>query len=74
MRRVKRFFPEGMKLLAHWNIRDEIKSNYGQPGGQEKQEMLYRVMLRIINQDIPSRVINNDEYTWNPFTNEVWER
>lgn len=65
-------FPEGMKLLAHWNIRDEIKSNYGQSGGQEKQEMLYRVMLRIINQDIPSRVINNDEYTWNPFTNEVW--
>jgi hypothetical protein len=48
-------FPEGMKLLAHWNIRDEIKSNYGQPSGQEKQEMLYNVMLRIINQDIPSR-------------------
>ena len=65
-------FPEGMKLLSHWNIRDEIKSNYGQPGGQEKQEMLYRVMLRIINQDIPARVINDDNYTWNPFTNDVW--
>ena len=65
-------FPEGMKLLAHWNIRDEIKSNYGQPRGLEKQEMLYRVMLRIINQDIPSRVINNDEYNWNPFSNVVW--
>jgi hypothetical protein len=64
-------FPEGMKLLAHWNIRDEIKSNYGQPRGQEKQEMLYHVMLRIINQDIPSRVINSDEYSWNPFSNEV---
>jgi hypothetical protein len=57
-----------MKLLAHWNIRDEIKSNYGQPGGQEKQEMLYKVMLRIINQDIPVRVINNDQYKWNPFS------
>ena len=65
-------FPEGMKLLAHWNIRDEIKSNYGQPRGQEKQEMLYNVMLRIINQDIPSQVINNDSYKWNPFTNEVF--
>ena len=65
-------FPEGMKLLAHWNIRDEIKSNYGQPGGQEKQEMLYKVMLRIINQDIPSVVINNDRYKWNPLSNEVW--
>jgi hypothetical protein len=66
-------FPEGMKLLAHWNIRDEIKSNYGQPGGQDKQEILYRVMLRIINQDIPSRVINSENYTWNPYSNEVWE-
>ncbi len=64
-------FPEGMKLLAHWNIRDEIKSNYGQPRGQEKQEMLYNVMLRIINQDIPEVVINNDAVHWNPFTNEV---
>ena len=64
-------FPGGMKLLAHWNIRDEIKSNYGQPRGQEKQEMLYNVMLRIINQDIPSQVINSDLYTWNPFTNDL---
>ncbi len=64
-------FPEGMKLLAHWNIRDEIKSNYGQPRGQEKQEMLYNVMLRIINQDIPSTVINNNAVQWNPFSNEV---
>ena len=65
-------FPEGMKLLAHWNIRDEIRSNYGQPGGIEKKEMLYRVMLRIINQDIPKQVINSDRYAWNPFTNELW--
>ncbi|MFW5877817.1 MAG: hypothetical protein ACOCUP_01765 [bacterium] len=66
-------FPEGMKLLAHWNIRDEIKSNYGQRRGLEKQEMLYKVMLRIINQDIPYLIINNDEYLWNPYSNEVFE-
>ena len=65
-------FPEDMKLLAHWNIRDEIKSNYGQTRGLEKQEMLYRVMLRIINQDIPSIVINDDNHKWNPYSNEVW--
>ncbi len=65
-------FPEGMKLLAHWNVRDEIRSNYGQPGGQEKKEMLYQVMLRIINQDIPRQVINNDAYTWNPHSNDLW--
>jgi hypothetical protein len=64
-------FPEGMKLLAHWNIRDEIKSNYDRADGLAKQEMLYQVMLRIINQDIPEEVINNPEPEWNPFTNEV---
>ncbi len=66
-------FPETMKLLAHWNIRDEIKSNYGQEGGLEKQEMLYNVMLRIINQDIPKEVINNNEYKWDPIKNELWK-
>lgn len=66
-------FPEGMKLLAHWNIRDEIKSNYGQEGGLEKQELLYNVMLRIIEQDIPVEVINNDEYLWNPVKNELFK-
>lgn len=65
-------FPENMKLLAHWNVRDEIKSNYGQEGGLEKQEMLYNVMLRIINQDIPKQVINNPDYLWNPMSNELF--
>lgn len=66
-------FPENMRLLAHWNVRDEIKSNYDQQDGLPKQEMLYKVMLRIINQDIPKEVINNDEYTWNPHSNEVFK-
>ncbi len=64
-------FPETMRLLAHWNVRDEIRSNYGQADGLEKQEMLYNVMLRIINQDIPKQVINNDAFFWNPLTNEL---
>ncbi len=66
-------FPEGMKLLAHWNIRDEIRSNYGQPGGLEKKDMLYQVMLRIINQDIPTQVINSNAFEWNPLTNGLWQ-
>ncbi len=69
----EKLFPEDMKLLAHWNIRDEIKSNYGQPRGTEKQEMLYQVMLRIIQQDIPVEVINSSAVEWNPLTNELWK-
>jgi hypothetical protein len=66
-------FPETMRLLAHWNIRDEIKSNYDLPNGQPKQEMLYQIMLRIISQEIPVEVINNPDYTWNPYSNEVFK-
>jgi hypothetical protein len=66
-------FPPGMKLLSHWNIRDEIKSNYGQNTGIEKQRILYEVMKRIITQEIPQIVINSQDYTWDPFKNEVYE-
>ncbi|MFW6350833.1 MAG: hypothetical protein ACOC2E_00460 [Bacteroidota bacterium] len=66
-------FPENMRLLAHWNIRDEIKSNYDQSDGLEKQQMLYNVMLRIINQDIPMEVINSDQYEWDPINNQVYQ-
>ncbi|MBU1718268.1 MAG: hypothetical protein KKA07_04275, partial [Bacteroidetes bacterium] len=68
----ERFFPEGMSLITHWGLRDELKSHYGQPKGLEKQEMIYQVMLRIINQDIPEMVINNDSVDWNPMNNKVY--
>jgi hypothetical protein len=65
-------FPENMRLLSHWNIRDEIKSRYDDPEGLPKQEMLYQVMLRIIRQEIPREVINNADLMWNPFSNDVF--
>jgi hypothetical protein len=66
-------FDPGMKLLLHWNLRDEIKSNYNVPGGLEKQRLIYEAMKRIISQEIPEDVINSEEYTWNPYTNEVFK-
>ncbi len=63
---------EPMALLSHWNLRDELKSNYANiPYAHEKQEMIYQVMLRIIRQEIPAAVINNDQLLWNPITNFV---
>ncbi len=70
----RQLFPENMKLLAHWNIRDEIRSNYGQADGYEKQDMLYQVMLRIINQDIPQEVINSDKLIWDPYSNTLYDQ
>jgi hypothetical protein len=68
----EKLFPDGMVLLSHWNLRDEIKSNYAdRENGQAKQEMVYKVMERIISQEIPGKVINNPEYEWAPFSNKV---
>lgn len=68
----QQLFPDGMVLLSHWNLRDEIKSNYAdRENGVAKQEMVYKVMERIIRQEIPGKVINNPEYEWAPFSNKV---
>ncbi len=73
----EQLWQEPMALLSHWNLRDELKSNYvaGDEAmrrlGKEKQEMIYQVMLRIIRQEIPQCVINNDQLLWCPTTNIV---
>jgi hypothetical protein len=69
----KTHFPAEMKLISHWNLRDELKANYNKGDeGLLKQKMIYQVMLRIINQDIPDSVINNPGVQWNPVTNKVF--
>ena len=66
------FWKEPMALLSHWNLRDELKLNYANiPNAHEKQEMIYQVMLRIIRQEIPECVINNESYVWAPYSNTV---
>lgn len=68
----ERLFPAKMRLLSHWNLRDEIKSNYSvEKVGLAKQRMIQKVMERIVDQTIPEVVVNNPYVDWNPFTNEV---
>ncbi len=68
----QKLFPDDMVLLSHWNLRDEIKSNYAdKANGTAKQEMVYKVMERIISQEIPGKVINNPEYEWAPYSNKA---
>ncbi|MFC2115146.1 hypothetical protein ACFLTU_01630 [Bacteroidota bacterium] len=66
-------FPKGMKLLLHWNLRDEIKSNYGIEEGVENQRLIHEAMKRIISQEIPVEMINSEEFEWNPYTNELFK-
>lgn len=70
----KTYFPEDLRLITHWGLRDELKSNYNTEKGLQKQEMIYQVMLDIINQDIPQKVINNDQYQWDPFNDKLYEK
>ncbi|NLO72000.1 MAG: hypothetical protein GX102_13865 [Porphyromonadaceae bacterium] len=70
----EKLFPEDMKLITHWGLRDELKSNYADTvKGLEKQEMVYNVMKRIIDQSIPTQVINSGEYDWNPTANKIFK-
>jgi hypothetical protein len=70
---MQQLFPEDKKLISHWGLRDELKANYNTPGGFEKQKMIFELMNRIINQEIPAKVINNNQYKWNPLTNKIYE-
>jgi hypothetical protein len=68
----EKLFPEDLSLISHWGIRDELKSQYANTnGGLERQKMIYQVMKRIIDQSIPSEVINSKEYLWNPYSNVI---
>lgn len=65
-------FSAKLRLLSHWNLRDEIKADYADTQhGLEKQRCIQQVMERIITQTIPAVVVNNPTVDWNPWTNEV---
>ncbi|MCU1279296.1 MAG: hypothetical protein JWM53_2842, partial [bacterium] len=64
-------FPRGMRLISHWNLRDELKANYAGKDGLQKQRMIAQVMQRIVDQSIPKIVINNATVDWDPFSNKV---
>lgn len=68
----QRLFAPKMRLLSHWNLRDEIKADYADAAaGLRKQQTIQKVMERIVTQTIPQAVINNPGVDWNPFGNEV---
>ncbi len=68
-----RLFPPKLRLLEHWNLRDEIKANYSLDPkvGLPKQRMIQRVMERIVDGSIPDVVVDNEKVDWSPYSNEV---
>ncbi|HWS72725.1 MAG TPA: hypothetical protein VN605_11450 [Thermoanaerobaculia bacterium] len=67
-----RLWPKNVRLLEHWNLRDEIKASYSDAtNGLAKQRAIQRVFERIVDSSIPQEVIDNPGVDWNPFTNIV---
>lgn len=67
----RRLFPAGMRLLSHWNLRDQIRADYAEKDGLARQRLIATVMDRIVRQTIPQAVIDNPTVDWNPATNQV---
>ncbi|MBU0936286.1 MAG: hypothetical protein KKI09_06455 [Spirochaetes bacterium] len=60
-------FPADKRLLMHWNMRDEIKAQYAQPGGLRRQQLLAKVMERVVDGSIPLAAVDNPAHSWDPF-------
>ena len=67
----RRLFPAGMRLIIHWNLRDQLKADYVEKDGLPRQRMIQKVAERIVRQEIPQVVINNPLVDWTPETNAV---
>ena len=65
-------FPEGLRLISHWGLRDELRAHYGTGDrGLRKQRLIRTVMDRIVRQEIPAAMRNADGIPWRPDTNEI---
>jgi hypothetical protein len=70
----RRLFPKGVRLLTHWNLRDQIKADYSEPDkplALARQRLIREVMERIVTQTIPKGAIDDPRVDWNPATNAV---
>jgi len=67
----QRLFPAGLRLITHWNLRDELKARYADPDGLPRQRLLQLVMEKIVRQEIPAAVIDNPLLDWTPASGAV---
>ena len=72
----ERHFQKGLKLISHWDLRDEIRGLYSDKTDNPahvffKQRMIQGIMEKIVYQDVPSAIINNPHLDWNVENNTV---
>jgi hypothetical protein len=65
-------FRDGLRLISHWGLRDELRALYSDPiANLAQQRMILRIMERIIAQEIPAAVVDNPQVFWDPEENTV---
>jgi hypothetical protein len=67
----RRLFRPKLRLLSHWNLRDEIKGAYADADGLDRQRVIAAAMDAIVRQTIPAAVIDNPALDWTPETGAV---
>jgi len=68
------FWGYGTKLISHWGLRDELKAAYADSNrGYYKQVIIYAIMKAIIDQSIPTEILEETEgYYWKPVANKTF--
>jgi len=70
--RGRPLFPPGLRLLPHWNLREEIRAQYREgKAGLPRQRALQRILERIAAGTVPAVVLDNPGVDWNPSSNAV---
>src|SRR5437016_1877782 len=62
-----RLFPKGVRLISHWNLRDQIKAEYAEPDrarGLDRQRLIRSAMEHIVSQTVPRSVIDDPRLDW----------
>jgi hypothetical protein len=65
-------FRDGLRLISHWGLRDELRALYTDAKGNlPAQRLIHTIMRRIVAQEIPQSVINSKSAMWDPVANTV---
>jgi hypothetical protein len=67
----KQLFPDGLRVITHWGLRDELASHYGEPDALAKQRLIQKAMERIVRQEIPAAAVDNGDLLYFPEGNRV---
>jgi len=69
----QKIFDDNLKLISHWGLRDQLKTYYSSntPENLDKQKTIYKIMERVITQEIPYSFIKSGKDIYNPFRDEL---